>query len=331
MKAHALTAPRPIAEGPLRLLDRPVPEPRDREVLVRVRACGVCHTDLHIVEGEIPLPRLPLVPGHQIVGVVERGGPGATRYVPGTRVGVAWLHWTCGRCPFCRRGQENLCDSARFTGYHADGGYAEYLVAPEDFVYALPPSYSDEQAAPLLCAGIIGYRALRVSGLEPGERLALFGFGASAHIALQIARHRRSAVDVFTRSEEHRRLALRLGAAWAGQAGEAPPALADRAILFAPAGRLIPHALRALRKGGTLAIAVIHLDMIPEMDYGLLFEERVVRSVTASTRRDGEELLAAAVAAEVRPEIETFPMADVNRALALLKAGRLRGAGVLLA
>ncbi|HKN46663.1 MAG TPA: alcohol dehydrogenase catalytic domain-containing protein, partial [Candidatus Polarisedimenticolia bacterium] len=240
MQAHVLTTPRPIAEGPLSPLDRPVPEPRDGEVLIRVRACGVCHTDLHIVEGEIPLPRLPLVPGHQIVGVVERGGPGATRHARGTRVGVAWLHWACGRCPFCRRGQENLCDSARFTGYHADGGYAEHVVAPQDFVYVLPPSYSDEQAAPLLCAGIIGYRALRVSGLEPGERLALFGFGASAHIALQIARHRRSAVDVFTRSEEHRRLALRLGAAWAGQAGEAPPALADRAILFAPAGRLIP-------------------------------------------------------------------------------------------
>jgi propanol-preferring alcohol dehydrogenase len=329
MRAQVLDEPGPAERGPLRLDERPVPEPGAGELLIRVRACGVCHTDLHLVEGEIPLPRLPIVPGHQVVGVVEKAGEGVARPRPGERVGVAWLHRTCGACDHCARGAENLCDRALFTGCHVDGGYAEYLLAPADFVYALPEEFPDAAAAPLLCAGIIGYRALRLSGAEPGERVALFGFGASAHITLQVAAHRGCEVYVFTRSEEHRRLALSLGAAWSGQAGEAAPALADRAILFAPAGRLIPPALRALRKGGTLAIAVIHLDVVPEMDYGLLFDERVIRSVTASTRRDGEELLAEAAGAGIRVETVTFPLEEANRALALLKSGKIRGAGVL--
>jgi len=336
MQAQVLLKPRPVEEGPLRLTERPVPEPGPGELLIRVRTCGVCHTDLHVVEGEIPLPRLPVVPGHQVVGVVERaGGPApaggaAAAIPPGTRVGVAWLHGTCESCDYCRSGSENLCGEARFTGYHVDGGFAEYLTAPADFVYPLPDRFSDLEAAPLLCAGIIGYRALRLSEARPGERLALFGFGASAHITLQIAVHRGCEVYVFSRSEAHRRLAVDLGAAWAGQAGEGAPAQAERAILFAPAGPLIPTALRALRRGGTLAIAVIHLDRVPSMDYALLYGERTIRSVTASTRQDGIELLRAAVDAGVRVTTEAFPLRDADRALTLLKAGRIQGAGVLV-
>ena len=330
MKAMVMHQPGPVEADSLRAALRPVPEPGPGDLLLRMQACGVCHTDLHLVEGEIEAPRLPIVPGHQVVATVAKAGPGTTRFAPGTRVGVAWLHRTCGTCVACRRGDENLCDEARFTGYHVDGGYAEFLIAPEDFVYRLPDTFDAVAAAPLLCAGIIGHRALRLSGAAPGERVALFGFGASAHLTLQIARHRGCTVDVFSRSEGHRRLALSLGAAWAGQAGEAPPAMADRAILFAPAGRLIPAALRVLRPGGTLAIAVIHLDVVPEMDYALLFQERVVRTVTASTRRDGEEFLGEAAAAGVRVETEAFPLSEANRVLGLLKAGRLRAAGVLV-
>ncbi|MFQ5876195.1 MAG: zinc-dependent alcohol dehydrogenase family protein [Acidobacteriota bacterium] len=329
MRAMVLRRPAAVEQGPLELAERPVPAPGEGDVLIRVRACGACHTDLHIAEGEVPAPRLPIVPGHQVIGLVEKAGPSATRFPVGARVGAAWLHRTCGACSYCVRGLENLCDAARFTGYHADGGYAEYCVAPEDFVYRVPDSYADTDAAPLLCAGIIGYRALRLSGAGPGDRLALYGFGASAHITLQVARHRGCEVFVFTRSEEHRRLALSLGAAWAGRAGDAAPAPADGAILFAPAGRLIPAALRALRKGGTLASAVIHLDAVPEMDYQLMFEERVLRTVTASTRKDGEALLAAAAEARVRVETEVHPLAEANRVLARIKAGRVRGAAVL--
>lgn len=330
MRAQVLDNAKPVEEDPLRLDEVAVPEPGPGEIRIRVGACGVCHTDLHIAEGEIPLPQLPLVPGHQVVGVVDKAGPGAGRFAAGARVGVAWLNRTCGRCAFCERGEENLCDRARFTGYHVDGGYAEFMLAPEEFVYPLPERFSDVEAAPLLCAGIIGYRALRLSGAQPGDRLSLFGFGASAHITLQIARYRGCEVFVFSRSEPHRRLARALGAAWAGQAGEKAPAPADRAILFAPAGRLIPLALAGLRKGGTLASAVIHLDVIPAMDYNLIFGERIVRTVTASTRRDGEELLRDAAAAEVRLETETFPLADANRALGRIKAGTMQAAGVLL-
>jgi propanol-preferring alcohol dehydrogenase len=325
-----LRQPGPAEADHLRAALRPVPVPGAGEVLLKVQACGVCHTDLHLVEGEIDAPRLPIVPGHQVVATVEKGGPGTARFAAGTRVGVAWLHHACGVCAACRRGDENLCDAARFTGYHVDGGYAEYLVAPEAFVHPLPEAFDAVTAAPLLCAGIIGHRALRLSGAAAGERVALFGFGASAHLTLQMARWRGCVVDVFSRSQEHRRLALSLGAAWAGQAGETPPAMADRAILFAPAGRLIPAALSILRPGGTLVIAVIHLDVVPEMDYSLIFQERVVRTVTASTRRDGGEFLRDAAAAGIRVEAEAFPLDEAGRVLGLLKSGRLRAAGVLV-
>ena len=330
MKAMRLQAPGPVEGAPLGLVDLPRPDPGHGEIRLRVTVCGLCHTDLHTVEGELSLPRLPLVPGHQVVGLVEARGPGAMRFREGDRVGVPWLYQTCGACAFCRRGEENLCDRARFTGYHVDGGYAEALVVHEAFVYRLPEQLADPLAAPLLCAGIIGYRALRLSEVKPGERLGLFGFGASAHIALQVARHWKCEVLVFTRGPAHQALALELGAVWVGSASDAPPEPIDRAILFAPAGRLVHNALRALRKGGTLAIAAIYLDPIPELDYGaLLYGERTVRSVTASTRRDGKELLALASEIPIRTEVESFPLEAANEALLRLKRSEIRGAGVL--
>ncbi|MBI1893019.1 MAG: zinc-dependent alcohol dehydrogenase family protein [Candidatus Rokubacteria bacterium] len=330
MKAMRFQAPGPVEGAPLGLVDLPRPDPGQGEIRLRATVCGVCHTDLHTVEGELSLPRLPLVPGHQVVGLVEARGPGAMRFREGDRVGVPWLYQTCGACAFCRRGEENLCDRARFTGYHVDGGYAEALVVHEAFAYRLPEQLPDPLAAPLLCAGIIGYRALRLSEVKPGERLGLFGFGASAHIALQIARHWKCEVLVFTRSPAHQALARKLGAVWVGSASDAPPEPIDRAILFAPAGRLVHNALRVLRKGGTLAIAAIYLDPIPELDYGaLLYGERTVRSVTASTRRDGEELLALAPEIPIRTEVESFPLEAANEALLRLKRSEIRGAGVL--
>ncbi len=330
MKAMRLLAARPAEAAPLELADLPRPDPGPGSIRLEVRACGLCHTDLHTVEGELPLPRLPLVPGHQVVGLVDARGPGATRFPEGERVGVAWLHETCGICAFCRRGDENLCDRARFTGYHVDGGYAQALIVPEAFAYRLPPGLADHLAAPLLCAGIIGYRALRLSEVKPGEVLGLFGFGASAHIALQIARHWKCEVVVCTRSPAHQALAREMGAAWVGTADETPPEPLDRAILFAPAGRLVHVALRVLRKGGTLAIAAIYVSPIPELDYGaLLYGERTIRSVTASTRRDGEELLALAPEIPIQTEVECFPLEAANDALLRLKRSGIRGAGVL--
>lgn len=330
MLALRLHAPAPVEEAPLRVEEVPAPTPGPGAVRLAVRACGICHTDLHIVEGELAVPRRPLVPGHQVVGVVDAVGPDVRRLRVGDRVGVAWLHQTCGACPACRRGAENLCPEARFTGFDVDGGYAAALTVPAAFAYRLPAGIPDATAAPLLCAGIIGYRALRVAEVRPGERLGLFGFGASAHLALQVARHWGCEVAVFTRSPAHRELATALGAAWAGAAEESPPAPLDRAILFAPAGGLVPAALGRLRPGGTLAIAAIYLDRMPAFDYRLLYGERTVRSVTASTRRDGEELLDLAVAIPLRPEVEVFPLTAANAALAALKASRLRAAGVLV-
>ena len=329
MRAMILREPRPISETPLELVELPIPSPGPGEVRLRVRACGLCHTDLHIVEGELALPKRPLVPGHQLVGVVEALGPRARRFQEGDRVGVPWLWETCGTCPACRRGAENLCETARFTGYHVDGGYAEAALVPEAFAYPIPDGFPDLHAAPLLCAGIIGYRALRVAEVRPGERLGLFGFGASAHIAIQVARYWGCEVFVFTRGAEHRRLAAALGAAWVGGAEDDLPEPLDRAVLFAPAGRLLPLALRAVRKGGTVAIAAIYLDRIPEFEYGLLYGERTVRSVTAATRRDGEELLGLAPRIPIRTEVEAFPLAEANAALLRLKEGGLRAAGVL--
>jgi propanol-preferring alcohol dehydrogenase len=324
-----LRATRPVEANPLEEVDIPAPTPGPGEIRLMVRECGLCHTDLHTVEGDLPLPKLPLVPGHQIVGVVEALGAGARRFKEGDRVGVPWLHWTCGSCEACRRGDENLCDRARFTGYHVDGGYAEFAVVPEAFACRLPGEVADAAAAPLLCAGIIGYRALKLSDVRPGERLGLFGFGASASLAIQVARHWGCEVSVFTRSPGHRELAEKLGASWVGGSEDEPPELLDRAVSFAPAGALIPAALKRLRKGGTLALAGIHIDRIPEMDYSLIYGERTLRSVTAATRRDAEELLALAERIPIRAEVETFPLGEANRALGMLKASLISGAGVL--
>jgi propanol-preferring alcohol dehydrogenase len=307
--------------SPLRAADLPVPEPGPGEVLLRVRACGVCRTDLHVVDGELPDPKLPLVPGHQIVGEdVETG----------ERLGVPWLGWTCGECRYCRSGRENLCDRARFTGYQLDGGYAEFAVADRRFCFPVPEGYPDAQAAPLLCAGLIGYRALRLAGA--GERLGLYGFGAAAHIVAQVARSQGRRVFAFTRAgdEAAQSLALDLGAEWTGDAlGPAPEEL-DAAIVFAPAGELVPAALRALAKGGTVVCAGIHMSDIPSFPYELLWGERVVRSVANLTRRDGEEFLALAPRVPVRTEVEEHPLERANEALARLRAGDVRGAAVLV-
>jgi len=329
MRAMRLRAPGLVERDPLEAVDLPAPVPGPGEVRLKIGACGLCHTDLHEVEGELPLPKLPVIPGHQIVGVVEARGDGARRFAMGDRVGVPWLHSTCGACAACRRGDENLCDGARFTGYHVDGGYASHAVVPEAFAFRLPGGFTDAQAAPLLCAGIIGYRALCLADVKPGECLGLFGFGASAHIAIQVARFWECAVWVFTRTPEHRALAKALGASWVGGADDEPPGLLDRAISFAPVGSVIPLALAKLRKGGTLALAGIHLDRIPEMPYTLLYGERTLRSVTASTRRDADALLALAVRIPIRTEVEVFPLEEANAALQRLKAGRISGAGVL--
>ncbi len=326
-----LESPKKAEENPLSLRDLPMPAPGEGEIRVRIAACGVCHTDLHIVEGDLKLPTLPIVPGHQIVGAVDAVGAGAKRFGEGDRVGIPWLHSTCGQCRYCRKGLENLCEKASFTGFHVDGGYAETTVVHEDFAYPLPGNFSDLEAAPLLCAGIIGYRSLRLSGVESGDRLGLYGFGGSAHIVLQLARHRGCEVLVFTRSEEHRQLARELGAAWAGSADEKPPEELDGAIIFAPAGKLVPQALGATRKGGTVALAGITMTPIPEMDYdSLLYHERVLRSVANSTREDTRELLRAAAEIPLRTEVQAFKLEEANAALQALKHSKIRGAAVLV-
>jgi alcohol dehydrogenase, propanol-preferring len=316
MRAMVLEAPgKPLVER-----DLPQPEPATGEVLVAVHVCGVCRTDLHVADGELPDPKLPLVLGHQIVG---------TAVETGERVGVPWLGWTDGQCRYCRSGRENLCDRARFTGYHLDGGYAEYAVADERYTFPIPEGYADAQAAPLLCAGLIGYRSLRLAG--DGERLGLYGFGASAHIVLQVARHQGRRVFAFTRAgdEEGQRFARELGADWAGASGDAPPEELDAAIIFAPVGGLVPEALRVTAKGATVVCAGIHMSDIPAFPYELLWGERVVRSVANLTRRDGEEFLALAPRVPVRTEIELLPLEQANQALDRLRAGQVRGAAVL--
>jgi propanol-preferring alcohol dehydrogenase len=332
MRAMRLREPRPAETGPLELREEALPEPGPGELRLRVEACGVCRTDLHVVEGDLAPQRPSVVPGHEVVGRVEALGPGARGFREGDRAGAAWLHRSCGRCRFCARGAENLCLEPRFTGWHADGGYADALLAPAEFVYALPERASAEGLAPLLCAGIIGYRAYVLSGIGPGERLGLFGFGGSAHIVIQIARHRGNEVYVWSRGERHQALAREMGAAWVGEAGARAPAPVHAAILFAPAGELVPVALEALDRGGTLAVAGIHLSAIPPLDYQRhLFQERALRSVTANTRSDGRELLR--LAAEVPLATHTVPyrLEDANLALADLKHDRIRGAAVLLA
>ncbi len=329
MKASLLRAPAPIESNPLEFLDVPVPQPEPGEVLVRVSCCGVCRTDLHVIEGELPPLISPVIPGHQVIGIVESGGEGSRRFPLGARVGIAWLHHTDGTCEYCRSGAENLCDHPSFTGYSVNGGYAEYIVAPQDFVYPIPAEFPDEQAAPLMCAGIIGFRSLRLSGIKPGGRLGFYGFGAAAHLAIQVARHWDVEVYASTRDARHQRLALELGAVWAGGTLDEPPRKLDAAIIFAPAGEIVPAALRALRKGGTLVLGGIHMSLIPALDYDLSYEERVVRSVANNTRHDGEEFLRTAAEIPIRTHVELFPLREANRALNSLKNDAISGAAVL--
>jgi propanol-preferring alcohol dehydrogenase len=330
MRAWAVDAPGPIAGGPLRLVDRAVPEPGPGQVRVRVLVCGVCRTDLHLAEGDLPPRRAGVTPGHEVVGVVDAAGEGASRFAPGQRIGVPWLGWTCGVCRFCLRGDENLCIAPRFTGWDDDGGYAEFAVVNEAYAYALPPELSDDEAAPLLCAGIIGYRAYRRARLPRGGRLGIYGFGGSAHLTTQVALADGASVYVMTRGEQARVLATSLGATWVGDATERPPEPLDSAILFAPVGTLVPVALEALDRGGTLAIAGIFLTDIPSLRYERhLFNEREVGSVTANTRTDGETFLALAARIRVHVVTTPYPMEEAQTALVDLAEGRVRGAAVI--
>ena len=307
-----------------------VDPPGEHEVRVRVVANGLCHTDLHVIEGDLPLHRVPIVPGHQIIGRVERLGDGVTRFRPGARVGIAWLRKTCGVCRFCVSSRENLCERAEFTGWDDDGGFADHAIVDERFAYAIPAVFGDAEAAPLLCAGIIGYRALKLSGVAGRGRLGIYGFGSSAHVTLQVARARGAEVYVCTRETTHRELARRLGAAWIGDVGDRMPDRMDGVIIFAPAGSLVPAALANLDKGGTLALAGIYMSTLPSLEYPAIFDERIIRTVTANTRADGEELLAAAAAIPIRPAVTTFPLEDANEALEGLKSGAFAGSGVLV-
>jgi propanol-preferring alcohol dehydrogenase len=319
-----------IEEEPLELVDISTPESGKGEILIRVNICGVCHTDLHTVEGELPEVKLPVIPGHQIVGTVEKSGEGAARFIKGDRVGVAWLYSTCGKCRYCRNDRENLCENARFTGYSADGGYAEYMVIQEKFAYRIPEIFSDEEAAPLLCAGIIGYRALRLSQIKPRQRLGLYGFGASAHVAIQVAVHWGCEVYVFSRSKDHRAHAEKLGAVWTGTSKEKPPEKLDSSINFTPAGDTVLDGLRHLDKGGIHTLAGIYMSPVPEMDYTeYLYHERTLRSVANATRRDGEELLKIAGEIPIRTTTQAFPLEDANKVLKLVKNSKIDGAAIL--
>ena len=330
MKAMQLSKPAPIDNSPLTLTDMSLLEPAPGQVRLKIHTCGLCHTDLHIVEGDLALPALPLVPGHQIVGTVDAVGDGVGQHQVGDRLGVPWLNETCGACRYCLAGKENLCQSIRFTGLHASGGFAEYVLVNQHFAYPIPSAFSHIQAAPLLCAGVVGFRSLRLSAVQPGQRLGLYGFGASAHLIIQIARHWDCEVFVYTRSEAHRRLARSLGAAWAGDAHDDPGARMDSSIIFAPAGWLVPEALRLLEPGGTLALGGIHMSNIPEMPYDLVWHERTIQSVANSTRQDVVDFLQLAAEVPVKTEVETFALAEANLALQKLKRSEINGAGVLV-
>jgi propanol-preferring alcohol dehydrogenase len=330
VRAVVLEKPAPVETKPLKLVERAQPAAGAGEILVRVSVCGVCRTDLHVTEGDLPQKHREIVPGHEVVGVVEQLGEGSSRFKTGERVGIAWLRETDGVCRYCRSGRENLCPNARFTGWDHDGGYAQYAVVREAFAYRIPERIDDERAAPLLCAGIIGYRAIKRAGVEPGATVGLYGFGASAHLALQVLKHWKCRVFVMSRAGIHRDLAKELGADWIGEATQRPPARLDSAILFAPAGSLVPSILQSLDRGGILAIAGIYLSPIPSLEYERdLFYEREVRSVTANTRADGEEFLAIAGEISIRTSTVGMPLRDANRALSMLKQDELRGAAVL--
>lgn len=332
MKAMLLSQTAAIENAPLSWTDVPDPLPGPGEVRLKVRCCAICRTDLHVIEGDLPPQKRPVIPGHQIVGVVDAIGPGCQQFEAGTRVGAAWLRHTCGICRFCTSGRENLCESSLYTGYHADGGFAEHAVVPEDFAYELPDSYSDVEAAPLLCAGIIGYRAFKRCSLRPGGTLGIFGFGSSAHLILPIARGRGHDVFVVTRNPKHQALARELGATWCGPDAAGIPSKLDAAIVFAPAGEVVLPALGALDRGGTIALAGIHMTPIPSLNYDkYLYGERDIHPVTANTRQDGRELLAEATAAGLRPRTKSYPLREANQALRDLKEGRIDGTGVLTA
>jgi alcohol dehydrogenase, propanol-preferring len=333
MKACLLRSIAPIETNPLELAKVATPYPDDNQVLIKVSACGVCRTDLHVIEGELPQHHLPIIPGHQIVGRIEQLGTNVMRFKIGDRVGVPWVHQTCGQCEFCRDGKENLCENATFTGYMVNGGYAEFTVAPADFVYAIPETFTDVEAAPLLCAGIIGFRSLRLSGItgkSPGRRLGLYGFGAAAHVAIQVARHWNVEVYAFTRDKRHQDLAMELGAVWTGFSDDSPPTRLDSAIIFAPAGELVISALKVLKKGGCLALGGIHMSQIPPLDYQLLYHERIVRSVANNTRQDGEDFLKVAAEIPINAQTQVFELAEANAALNALKHDAVRGAAVIL-
>ncbi|MHB8483064.1 MAG: zinc-dependent alcohol dehydrogenase family protein [Nitrospiria bacterium] len=330
MKAMSVQQRASIEKKPLKLVDVPAPIPRVGEVLIQVEVCAVCRTDLHVIEGELPVYRSPLIPGHQVIGQIAGLGPGAARFQIGERVGAAWLHQSCGVCPYCMHGNENLCDHPVFTGHHVDGGYAEYMIAQETFIYSIPAGVSSIQAAPLLCAGIIGFRAFCRSDVRKGGRLGLYGFGASAHVVIQIARYSGCEVYVATRGGKHRQLASQLGAVWVGDAFDLPPRKLNGAILFAPAGELVPVALKALDKGGTLVLAGIYMTEVPPLEYEKdLFYEKNIRSVTANTREDGKELFRLAVEAPILTHTELFSLEEANEALYSLKYDGIQGAGVL--
>ncbi|HEV7998974.1 MAG TPA: zinc-dependent alcohol dehydrogenase family protein [Planctomycetaceae bacterium] len=331
MKAMVLDEIAPVSEAPLRLRELPELEPQAGEVRIKVRCCGVCRTDLHVIEGDLPRRKMPVICGHQVVGIVDEVGPRCRLLSVGQRVGIPWLRNACGQCAYCRAGQENLCEFSVYTGYDADGGYAESAIVPEAFAYVIPDAFDDVHAAPLLCAGIIGYRSLKRADLPPGGRLAMYGFGSSAHIILQIALHRGSEVYVVTRGESHRQLAREMGATWVGESAAQMPAKVNSAIMFAPAGNLVPEAMAQLDKGGTLALAGIYMSEIPPLDYTrTLFYEKNIRSVTANTREDGRELLAEAAAISLRPHVTTYPLSEANRALLDLKQDRVNGTAVLV-
>ena len=330
MRAQRLERPKPIGDSPLRLDERPDPSPGPGQLLLKVSACGVCHTDLHLAEGEIRPPRFPITPGHQVVGVVAGLGAGVHGWAMGERAGIPWLHSACGRCEFCKRGEENLCEQASFTGFDVDGGYADALLANADYALHLPAGIQDAEAAPLLCAGIVGYRSLLKADLQPGERVGLVGFGASGHLALQVARHWGCEVYVFTRGAGHRQLASELGAVWVGGVEDEPPGLLDRAVIFAPLGSLVPAMLAKLRSGGTLATNAIHMSPIPEFPYRLIYRERTLRSVANATYQDGVEFLELAAAIPVRARIKLYGLEQANQALQDLKAARIEGAAVLM-
>jgi propanol-preferring alcohol dehydrogenase len=329
MKAMVFNGPAPVSEKPLVLSEVAPPEPKPDEVLVRVRCCGVCRTDLHVTEGDLK-PVLPnVIPGHQVVGEIARSGTSASRYAVGTRVGVAWLHRTCGVCEECVRGRENLCRRALFTGYTVNGGFAEYIVAPEAFVYPIPHGFSDLDAAPLLCAGIIGFRSLRLANLASGDALGIYGFGAAGHVCIQVAKHWGVRVFVCTREEKHRELARELGAVWAGGAADPPPEQLNAAILFAPAGELVPVALSPLKPAGSLVLGGIYMSPIPSFAYDLLYHERIIRSVANNTRQDGIDFLRVAAEIPIRTQTQVFALAQANEALIALKHDAIRGAAVL--